>query len=76
MMSSRKIFSFKDEKVTPDPVLDYPADLVNGQVPLIIDNGMAYAGYETWEMQRYYYYMGICLAYFNNERNSSDHPFC
>ena len=38
-----EIFKFKDEKPVPDKIFDYPvADLEDGKVPIVIDNGESF----------------------------------
>ncbi|GFO46785.1 actin-related protein 5-like, partial [Plakobranchus ocellatus] len=37
--SVTNIYTFKDEKTTPDPVFEYSASLLADKVPLVIDNG-------------------------------------
>ncbi|XP_005091585.1 actin-related protein 5 [Aplysia californica] len=45
------VFSFKDEKIVPDPFFDYPQNLREERVPLVIDNGtyQCRAGWATQE---------------------------
>lgn len=38
-IKSHGIFSFKDEKTQPDPVFEYPSNIANSGIPLVIDNG-------------------------------------
>lgn len=39
-IKSHGIFSFKDEKTQPDPVFEYPSNIANSGIPLVIDNGV------------------------------------
>ncbi|CAH1787781.1 unnamed protein product, partial [Owenia fusiformis] len=37
--TEENVFSFQDEKTSPDPIHDYPKTLLESRVPLVIDNG-------------------------------------
>ncbi|XP_069120696.1 actin-related protein 5-like [Argopecten irradians] len=51
---SANIFSFKDERCSPDPILEYSTSLYDGSVPLVIDNGsyQCRAGWATAKKQQ------------------------
>lgn len=34
------LFTFRDEKPLPDGIFDYPLELQESKVPLVIDNGI------------------------------------